>query len=93
MDSLGAGSSTVNTVFQATNTTITGTGVACRVEPRFRANVFLTKATDVYKVFKDFATIFLGILYWQDSKLTAVQDAPQDPIYNFTKGNVLDRWW
>jgi len=60
------------------------------VEPRFRANVFLTKATDVYKVIKDMATIFLGILYWQEGKLTPVQDAPQDPIYTFTKANVID---
>tara|TARA_Y100000114_G_scaffold112438_1_gene106200 strand:+ start:7853 stop:14698 length:6846 start_codon:yes stop_codon:yes gene_type:complete len=88
--SLGSANNSVNTIFQATGTTITGTGVACRVEPRFRANVFLTKATDVYKVFKDFSTIFLGILYWQDSKITPVQDAPQDPVYNFTKGNVID---
>ena len=88
--SVGASSDAVGTIFQATATTISGTGVACGVEPRFRANVFLTKATDVYKVLKDFATIFLGILYWQDSKITAVQDAPQDPVYNFTKGNVID---
>jgi len=88
--SLGSASNNVDTIFQATGTTIAGTGVVCGVEPRFRANVFLTKATDVYKVLKDFATIFLGILYWQDSKITAVQDAPQDPVYNFTKGNVID---
>lgn len=88
--SLGASESVVDTIFRATSTSITGTGTACRVEPRFRANVFLTKATDVYKVLKDFATIFLGILYWQNSKIVAVQDAPQDPIYNFTKGNVID---
>lgn len=88
--SLGAADNNVDTIFQATGTTISGTGIAYGVEPRFRANVFLTKATDVYKVLKDFATIFLGIIYWQDSKITAVQDAPQDPIYNFTKGNVID---
>ena len=88
--SIGSSSDSANTIFRATSTSITGTGTACRVEPRFRANVFLTKATDVYKVLKDFATIFLGILYWQDSKVVAVQDAPQDPVYNFTKGNVID---
>ena len=60
------------------------------LEPRFRANIFLAKAADVYKVLKDMATVFLGILYWQDGKLTAVQDAPQDPIYNFSKSNVID---
>ena len=88
---VGASSNAVGTVFQATsNTLTTAQAKACGVEPRFRANVFLTKATDAYKVFKDFATIFLGILHWQDSKVVAVQDAPQDPIYNFTKGNVLE---
>jgi len=59
-------------------------------EPRFRANVFLTKATDVYKVLKDFASIFTGMLYWMDSSLVAVQDSPADPVYNFTKGNVIE---
>ena len=58
-------------------------------EPRFRANVFLTKSTDVYKVLKDFASIFTGMLYWMDSNLVAVQDSPADAIYNFTKGNVI----
>lgn len=60
------------------------------LEPRFRANIFLAKATDVYKVLKDMATVFLGIIYWQDGQLVAVQDTPQDPIYTFTKGNVID---
>ena len=59
-------------------------------EPRFRSNIFLTKATDVYKVLKDFASAFTGMLYWMDGHLTAVQDSPSDPVYNFTKGNVID---
>ena len=59
-------------------------------EPRFRANIFLTKATDVYKVLKDFASTFTGMLYWMDGHLTPVQDSPADPVYSFTKGNVLD---
>jgi len=88
--SIGAENNTVGTIFRAAGTSIIGTGTACGVEPRFRANVLLTKATEVYKVLKDFATIFLGILYWQNSKLTPVNEAPQEPIYNFTKGNVID---
>ena len=28
------------------------------------------------------ASIFLGMLYWMDGKLTLIQDAPQDPIYS-----------
>lgn len=59
-------------------------------EPRFRANVYLTKATDVYKVLKDMASIFTGMLYWMDSKLTVIQDVAQDPIFNFSQSNVID---
>ena len=36
------------------------------------------------------ATVFTGILYWMDGSLTAVQDVPTDPIYTFTKGNVIN---
>lgn len=60
------------------------------LEPRFRANLYLAKSTEVYKVLKDMATIFTGMLYWLDGKLTAVQDVPSEPIYNFSKANVVD---
>ena len=60
------------------------------LEPRFTANVYLTKSTDAYKVIKDFATIFRSMVYWLDGKVFAVTDQPKEPIYNFTKGNVLE---
>ena len=59
-------------------------------EPRFRANLYFAKATEVYKVLKDMATVFLGMLYWLDGKVTPVQDVPGDPIANFSKANVID---
>jgi len=59
-------------------------------EPRFRANLFLTKAEEAYKVLKDMATIFRGILFWMDGQLTPILDAPADPVYTFTKGNIID---
>ena len=62
-----------------------GTGT----EPRFRSNLFLTKSTDVYKVLKDIASMFTGMLYWMDGQLTVIQDTPSDPVYTFTKGNVI----
>ena len=60
------------------------------LEPRFTANVYLTKSTDAYKVIKDFATIFRSMVYWLDGQVFAVTDQPKEPIYNFTKGNVLE---
>ena len=85
----GASANTVDTEFRATSAG-TGTGTVYGLEPRYRANIFLTKATDVYKVLKDMASMFTGMIYWMDSKLTVVQDTPQDPVYSFTKGNVID---
>lgn len=59
-------------------------------EPRFRANIYLQKAADAYKVLKDFATTFLGLLYWMDSKVVAISDVPKEPVYSFSKSNVID---
>jgi hypothetical protein len=59
-------------------------------EPRFRANIYLTKAADAYKVLKDMATVFVGMLYWIDGQITTVIDQPKDSIYNFSKSNVID---
>ena len=59
-------------------------------EPRFRSNIYLTKATDAYKILKDFATVFRGILFWSDSKFSAILDEPKEPIYTFTRANVVD---
>jgi len=59
-------------------------------EPRFRANIYLTKATDCYKVLKDMSTVFMGILYWLDGQMVTVQDAPAAPVYNFGPSNIID---
>lgn len=59
-------------------------------EPRFTANVYLTKKTACYKFLKDFATIFRGMLYWHNGKLVPVIDQEKDPVYNFTQANVID---
>ena len=59
------------------------------LEPRFTCNVYISKATEAYKVLKDLATAFRGITYWMDGQLTAVQDRPKEPVYTFTQGNVI----
>jgi len=59
-------------------------------EPRFTANLYLTKATDAYKVLKDIATIFRGMLYWMDGLITPVMDEAKEPVYQFSKSNVVD---
>jgi predicted phage tail protein len=59
-------------------------------EPRFTANLYLTKAAAAYKVLKDMATIFRGILYWLDGEMITIHDAPATPIYNFSQSNILE---
>ncbi len=59
-------------------------------EPRFTMNLYLTKATEAYKVLKDMATTFRGILYWLDGEMVPVHDAPSTPIYNFSESNILE---
>lgn len=63
------------------------TGV--RYEPRFRMNLYLTKAEAVYKVIKDVASAFTSILYWMDGHLTLLQDAPGNSVHTFSKSNVI----
>lgn len=59
-------------------------------EPRFRANLYFQKATDVYKVLKDMATIFRGMLYWMDGKLVPIIDEKKSPVYSFNRSNVVE---
>jgi hypothetical protein len=60
------------------------------VEPRFTANLYLQKAVDVYKVLKDMATIFRGMLYYMNGQITPIIDQPTVAIYNFNRANVLN---
>jgi len=59
-------------------------------EPRFRANIYITKATDCYKVLKDMGTVFRGMLYWLDGQMLTIQDSPSAPVYNFGPANIVD---
>ena len=59
------------------------------MEPRFVANLYLAKSTQAYKVLKDMATIFRGMLYWTEGNIFPSIDQAQDPIYNFSKANVI----
>jgi len=59
-------------------------------EPRFTSNIFLTKQADAFKILKDMMTTFRSLLYFIDGQITAIQDAPSGPVYNFSKSNVID---
>lgn len=60
------------------------------LEPRFTCNLYLQTREDAFKVLSDMAGIFAGMLFWASGGLSCTQDAPSDPIYQFTNANVID---
>jgi predicted phage tail protein len=60
------------------------------MEPRFTCNVYIFEAEEAYKVLRDLATTFRGMMIWAQGALLAIQDSPKEPIYTFTQGNVVD---
>ena len=59
-------------------------------EPRFTCNLYLQTQEDAYKVINSMASIFRAMAFWANDQITASQDAPSDPVANFTPANVLN---
>ena len=59
-------------------------------EPRFTCNLYLRERQDAYKVLSDMASIFRSMLHWMDTQAVLIQDRPKEPIYTFTKSNIID---
>ncbi len=58
------------------------------LEPRFTCNVYFRKQEEAYKVLKDLASTFRGMMFWIDGKITPIQDTLKESVYTFTNGNV-----
>lgn len=59
-------------------------------EPRFTCNMYLQTRAEAYNVLQNMASVFRGMLYWQQGSITTVQDAPDDAVYLYTNANVID---
>lgn len=59
-------------------------------EPRFTCNVWINTRQEAFKVLNDFTSVFRGMAYWGTGTVTAVQDAPSDPVVLFTNANVIE---
>ena len=59
-------------------------------EPRFTCNMYLQTRAEAYNVLQNMASVFRGMLYWQQGSITTVQDAPEDAVYLYTNANVID---
>lgn len=57
-------------------------------EPRFTCNCYFQTQVDAFQMIVTLASIFRGMAYWAGGLLTAVQDAPTDPVFLFTEANV-----
>lgn len=58
-------------------------------EPRFTMNVYLTEATEAFKVMQDLASCFRGMAFLQSGLITVAQDAPTTAQRLFTRANVV----
>jgi predicted phage tail protein len=59
-------------------------------EPRFAISVYIQGMQDAYRVLSDLASAFRGMIYFGAGVISAVQDAPKSPRFNFHDGNVID---
>ena len=60
------------------------------LEPRFTCNVYLQKQVDAYQVLQNLGGIFRAMSYWNGERIVLDADVPQDPVYTFSRANVID---
>ncbi len=59
------------------------------MEPRFVCNLYLQTQGEAYRVLRDLATVFRGMVYWGGGEVFAVADMPEEPAFTYTPANVL----
>lgn len=58
------------------------------LEPRFTCNTLIQSREDAFKVVQDMASVFRGLSYYAAGQIYAIQDAPKNPVYQFTNANI-----
>ncbi|MBS0661360.1 MAG: host specificity protein J [Verrucomicrobia bacterium] len=58
-------------------------------EPRFTCNLVIQTRQEALKVMADIASIFRGMVYFAAGLITPTQDAPADPVAQFSRANVI----
>lgn len=59
-------------------------------EPRFAVNVYLQSQQDAFTILQSLSSIFRGMAYWNGEQVTVAMDAPQTPVYTFSRANVVE---
>lgn len=57
-------------------------------EPRFSLNCYIQTATEAYELISALASTLRGMVYWAEGGIALVQDAPTNPVRQFTTANV-----
>jgi len=60
------------------------------LEPRFSCNILFTDGIKVFDALNTVASLFRGIIYYNNSQINFVDDRPKDPIALFSNTNVKD---
>jgi predicted phage tail protein len=60
------------------------------IEPRFTCNCYIGGAEEAFRVLQDLASCFRAVAFWSTGLISAVQDSPKSPIFQFTDANVID---
>lgn len=60
------------------------------LEPRFTCNVCIQSQQEAYTVLNDLASVFHGMSYWDGSQMVCISDMPSDPVYVFSRANIVD---
>jgi predicted phage tail protein len=59
-------------------------------EPRFTLNCYISTRSEAFTVINQIASAFRGMVYWSSGSISAIQDAPADPVALFSAANVID---
>ena len=60
------------------------------IEPRFTCNIAFTQGTKIFDAINSIAAIFRGIVYFQNSTISFLDDRLKSPIALFTNASVKD---
>lgn len=58
------------------------------VEPRFTSNIYITDKTEAISVLNAICSVFRGVITYYGGRISAMQDAPKNPIHLFNNSNV-----
>ena len=60
------------------------------VEPRFTTNLYLQSQAQAIDLINDMATVFRGMVYWNNLSINFASDRKQLPVYAFSNASVKD---